>query len=298
MFHAAARTAGQGGDIDYNLAASHFTSDGYRDHSRARRESLNARIGIALSPDSRLTLVANAIDLPQAQDPLGLTWAQYRADPRQAVAAATQFDTRKSVRQGQFGAVLDHDIGRDDSLRAMAYYGSRDVWQMLAIPVAAQRNPLSSGGVVDLANDYGGADLRWTHRGELAARAYEFVLGLNYDDQRQQRRGYDNFDGGTLGVSGALRRDEDNRVHNLDQYAQWHWRLSDDATLVAGLRRSRVEFRSRDHYVTAGNPDDSGRKRYGATTPMLGVLYRATPTLRLRASVREGFHTPTFSQLR
>ncbi len=297
VFHAAASTRGHDGDIDYNLAASHFQTDGYRDHSRARRESLNARLGIALSPDSRLTLVANAIDLPQAQDPLGLTWAQYRADPRQAVAAAEQFDTRKSVFQGQFGAVFGHDVGTDNSLRAMAYYGSRDVWQMLSIPVAAQRNPLSSGGVVDLANEYGGTDLRWTHRGVLAARPYEFVLGLSYDDQRQHRRGYDNFIGSTLGVRGALRRDEDNRVHNLDQYAQWYWSFADDASLVAGVRRSRVEFRSRDHYVTATNPDDSGRTQYGATTPMLGLVYRATPMLRLHASIGEGFDTPTFSEL-
>ena len=45
-----------------------------------------------------LVLVANALDSPEAQDPLGLTQAQMEADPRQAPAAALVFDTRKSLR--------------------------------------------------------------------------------------------------------------------------------------------------------------------------------------------------------
>ncbi len=61
------------------------------DHSQARRESLNARRGEL--GGGRLELLLNALDAPDAQDPLGLTRAQVAADPRQATAVAHQYNT-------------------------------------------------------------------------------------------------------------------------------------------------------------------------------------------------------------
>src|SRR5690606_19841146 len=95
--------AGEGDGFGYALAASRFDTDGWRDHSAARRTSLNARLHADLSGDGRLSLVANHFDAPDAQDPLGLTAAQVRADPRQATAVAMLYDTRKSARQDQLG---------------------------------------------------------------------------------------------------------------------------------------------------------------------------------------------------
>ncbi|KAF1013259.1 MAG: Vitamin B12 transporter BtuB [Stenotrophomonas maltophilia] len=93
-----AQLRGENRSIDYNVVANHFRTDGWRDHSRARCESLSARIGGALG-GGRLELLLNALDAPDAQDPLGLTRAQVAANPRQATAVAIQFNTRKSVRQ-------------------------------------------------------------------------------------------------------------------------------------------------------------------------------------------------------
>ena len=42
---AGAQLRGQQGPIGYNVAANHFRTDGWRDHSAARRESVNARLG-------------------------------------------------------------------------------------------------------------------------------------------------------------------------------------------------------------------------------------------------------------
>lgn len=290
-------TRGRDGGFDYNLALSHFQTAGYREHSRARRESGNARLGFELKHGGHLTVVLNTVALPQARDPLGLSRTQAMADPRQAIAAAGQFDTRKSVHQAQGGAVYELSPDAVTQWRVMAYYGERGVQQVLAVPVAAQRNPLSAGGLVDLDTAYGGLDARWTRRAEFAGRPLEVVLGASYDDQRQQRRGYENFAGNALGVSGRLRRDEDDRVHNLDPYAQLYWRFAERWSLLAGVRHSDVRFHAGDHYVAPGNPDDSGRVGYHATTPVLGLQYRPSDRLRLYASYGEGFETPTFAEL-
>lgn len=295
-FTAGVQLRGARGPFDYNLAASHFQTDGWREHSRARRESLNGRFGWALAEDRSLSLVVNYLDAPDAQDPLGLTRAQFRADPRQATAVATQFDTRKSARQSQAGLVYEQQAGAG-SLRLMAYGGQRAVEQYLAVPVAVQANPLHAGGVVDLEGSYGGADARWSWHAELAGRPFDITLGGNADRQRQHRTGYENFVGNQLGIKGALRRDQQDTVSNVDQFAQAWWQWSPRWSALLGVRHSQVRFRSADDYITARNPDDSGRTDYAATTPVAGIVLRASENLRLHASLGRGFETPTFNEL-
>jgi iron complex outermembrane recepter protein len=295
-----AQTLGTAGPVDYNLALSRFQTDGYRDHSAARRDSVNARLGFDIGARRELSLVLNYVDIPSAQDALGVTLADWRVNPRQTASVATQFNTRKSVQQMQAGVVFEERFGDGNTLHAMAYGGNREVVQYLAIPQATQTSATHSGGVVDLDSDYRGGDLRWSWEGSLGGRALEFTLGGNFDVQQQLRRGYNNFVGTSLGVRGALRRDETNRIEALDEFAQAWWQLSDRWSVLAGLRHSEVRFRSTDRYIVAGtpgNPDDSGARRYGDTTAVGGLMLRATQSLRLYASVGDGFETPTFNEL-
>jgi iron complex outermembrane recepter protein len=298
---------GTAGPVDYNLSLSRFETDGYRDHSAARRDSANLRLGVDTGEDRTLVFVANYVDIPEAQDTLGLTPADWRADPQQAIGVATQFDTRKSVEQLQGGMVFEQRLG-SHTLRATAYAGNRQVVQYLAIPALTQRNPavassqLHSGGVVDLDSDYRGTDLRWSWVGDLAGRPVEFTLGGNYDLQDQLRRGYENFLGApaaptALGVRGNLRRDETNRVDNLDQFAQGWLQLAEKWSVLAGVRHSKVKFRSTDRYIVGINPNDSGSKQYSDTTLVGGLMFHPVESLRLYASVGDGFETPTFNEL-
>jgi iron complex outermembrane receptor protein len=290
-----ARLLGSADAMGYHVAMQRFLADGYRDHSAAERSQLHAKLGFELG-DGRLEVVANRLQA-SALDPLGLTWAQVQEDPTQAVANAHLFDTRKTVDQDQLGLLVSQPAGEGGTLRASAWAGEREVEQYLAIPAGAQANPLSSGGVIDLDNRFGGADLRWSWQGALAGRPAELHVGANVEGQKQRRRGYENFDGATLGVRGILRRDEDNEVRGVDQYAQAWWRFAPKWSLLAGMRRSGLRFESRDRYVTDGNPDDSGEVRYSQTTPVAGLVYAAGENLNLHLSAGRGFETPTFNEL-
>ncbi|WP_312915515.1 TonB-dependent receptor [Stenotrophomonas sp.] len=287
---------GLAGAMHYNVAANHFRTDGWREHGAARRESVNARLGFDLAAGQRLELLFNGFDAPHAQDPLGLSREQVRENPRQATAVATQYNTRKSVRQTQLGTVYsaEHD---QQTWRLMGYAGRRAVEQFLAIPPGPQNSPLHSGGVIDLDSDYGGVDARWAWHGQLAGKPLELVVGANADRQQQHRTGYENFIGDTLGIKGRLRRDQQDRVQNIDQFAQAWWQFSPRWSALLGARHSDVQFRSRDRYITATNPDDSGRRDYSATTPVAGLVFRASDDLRLYASAGRGFETPTFNEL-
>lgn len=294
-----ARANGAAGALDYVLDLTRFTTDGYRDHSAARKNLGNAKLGLQLDDASRLTIVANTVDL-KAQDPLGLTYQQFQDDPR-AAPLARQYDTRKTVRQTQGGAVYERQVDGRNTLRVMVYYGQRDTTQYQAIPPAAQMAPTQAGGVIDLKRQYGGADLRWTSEQTMAGRPLTLIGGFSYDSMREDRKGYQNYTGEgasrQLGVQGALRRDETNTVYNADPYLQASWQVTERWTLDAGLRYSTVGFDSNDHYIAAGNVDDSGDARYRKALPVAAVRYAPNPDLSFYASYGRGFETPTLNEI-
>ena len=294
-----AKASGASGGMDYVLGLSRMTTDGYRDHSAARKNLGNAKLGVQLDDASRLTIVANSVDLA-AQDPLGLAYAQFQDAPRSADLAA-QYDTRKTVRQTQGGLVYERHVDGANTLRLMLYYGQRDTTQFQAIPPAAQAAPTQAGGVIDLRRRYGGADLRWTSELGSTQRPLTLVGGFSYDTMREARKGYQNYTGDgasrQLGVQGGLRRDEINTVYNADPYLQASWRVAPRWTLDAGLRYSTVAFRSRDHYIAPGNGDDSGDARYRRALPVAAVRYQPDARTSLYASYGRGFETPTLNEL-
>ena len=291
------KASGEAGGIGYLASASEFTTDGYRDHSAAERRLGNAKLTWKPDPSSKLTFVANYLDLPKAQDPLGLTRAQFDANPRGVDPSAVSFNTRKTVSQTQAGAIYERGFDAVNSLRLLVYDGHRDTEQFQSIPVAPQASPKHPGGVIALGRDYGGVDLRWSAKTRLGDAPLDVVAGLAYDALAESRKGYQNFIGTTLGVQGALRRDESNHVANFDQYLQASLQWTPRWTVNAGLRHSDVRFRSDDHYIVTGNPDDSGSVRYVATLPVLGVLYAASDTMHLYATAGRGFETPTLNEL-
>jgi iron complex outermembrane recepter protein len=289
----AAQFGGTSGRINYIGDLSRFQTDGYRDHSWARRDQLNAKASVDVQERGVLTLVVNSLDQPETQDPLGLTAAQVAQNPRQAGANAIAFNTRKSIAQTQLGLTYGLDVTASDRIEARAYFGDRQITQHLAIPLATQSTATHSGGVVDLDRNYGGVGLRWTRATRLVDGPFTASIGLDYDAMDERRKGYIN----NFGISGDLKRDEDNTVYNTGIYAQAEWQFASRWILLAGLRYSRVEFESQDYFIAPGNPDDSGSIRYSRTTPAAGLAYRLTPDVRLYGNVGTGFETPTFAEL-
>jgi len=284
-----AKFEGANPGLNYVLAGNVFHIDGYREHSEATRDLANVKLRFNLGDSGTLTVIGNSLYQPEAQDPLGLTKAQWYADPRQADPAAVLFDTRKTVNQQQGGVTWEQILTPDTRLRVTGYGGTRSVRQYLALTGVA---PTSSGGVTDLGNNFGGVDARLTSRYEVAGGPLQVTVGATYDTQHQQRRGYVN----NFGQLGEPRRDEQDNVSNSDAYIQAQWSLA-SFSLLAGLRYSDVRFVSTDHYITSANPDDSGSVRYSKPTPVIGGVWHATNEINVYANYGVGFETPTFAEL-
>src|SRR5437660_275343 len=281
-WRSALKFGGQWDGVNAIGDVSRFETDGYREHSAAQRDHLNAKLKYG-----GLTVVANSLHQPDTQDPLGLTRAQLERDPRQATPEALQFNTKKSISQSQLGARLQQNVGAG-RVEAMLYGGQRNVQQLLAIPVPTQNAATHSGGVVDLDRNYGGGALRWF--GSLSG--VRLSAGLERDAMYERRKGYINNNG----AIGALKRDEDNSVVSTDLYAQAEWKFADRWALHGGARASRVAFRSKDYY-TVVNADDSGSRTYRAATPVAGLLYRVSETTSVYGNLGRGFETPSFLEL-
>ena len=281
------------------IDASQFRTDGARPHSEAERGQLNARWQADLTRDTHVTLLLNALDQPVSLDPLGLTADQFRngAPGNAFYVAALAQDPRKTVRQQQIGMVVEQRLADATSLTARLDAGGRDLANALSIPrppSPAQTAATASGGIVDIERVYGGGALAVAHRIELGeGRRVRLNAGIEIDRMREDRQGYIN----DLGVRGALKRDELNHVRTRDVYAQAGFDFSPAWSVTGGVRSSRVEFESKDRYIVAGNPDDSGVRDYSATNPVLGIAWKAHPDLNLYANIGRGFETPTFNEL-
>lgn len=271
---------GDAGIVNYVGSISRLETDGYRQWSEATKDQANVKLRIRAGEKSTVTLIGNYLDQNNNQDPLGLTAAQVSADRRQAQPAALTFQTRRNLDNMQAGVVFDTALSDADSLRAIVYGGKRSNEQYLA---------LAANGVSAFDRDFQGTGLRWTHR----AGALTLTAGGDYERAQDLRQGFTN----NTGSKGALSRDEINTVYQAGAYAQAQWDATRDLSLSGGLRYTRVSFSSEDHFITATNPNDSGKAKHSAWTPTVGAVYKLTPTINLYANAGRSFETPTFIEL-
>ena len=294
---------GETDGIGYLLDASRFDTDGYRDHSAATRKQAYAKLVLAPSSTSRLVITASGLRQDDTQDPLGVTWDTYQRDPRAGEIDTTdtqtpqrtladRYDTRKSIDHQQFGATWESRFG-PDRLQVTAYGGNRRVIQYQSFSRGFQASTSHSGGVIDFDRDFYGIDANWRAVREVAGGTLRTTAGLELARSKDARQGFENFVGNTFGVKGNLRRDEQNEVTAVDPYVQLEWERG-RWVISGGLRHSQVDFDVQDRYLSNG--DDSGGTDFSHTTPLVGVLYKVSPTVNVYASAARGFETPTMNE--
>jgi iron complex outermembrane receptor protein len=289
------RVAAEGGNdkAGFIINRSNFETDGYRDHSGAILDKTFAKLTLYPDDASKLSLSVSELDQNDTQDPQGLTWAQVQNNRRAAAPSALLFNTRKTVDHRQFALNYERSFAAG-TWQSTVYSGTRRVIQYQSIPVAVQTPASQSGGVIDFERRFHGIGNRWIQSFNLGSSLLTVTTGLDYDHSRDDRQGYENFVGSTLGVKGDLRRDERNEVTSLSPYVQAAWQLG-KLDLQAGLRHNQVEFEVDDRFLSNG--DDSGSVTYRELTPTLGASYALLPDLNIYASWGKGVETPTLNEL-
>src|SRR3546814_11190229 len=111
----------------------------------------------------------------------------------------------------------------------------------------------------------------------MGERPFSLVAGVEVGVSDERRRGHENFIGERLGVYGALRRDEDNRVSARDAHAPADWQPADRWPLHLGVPHSEVHLTPDDRYITGEHPEGNGPRTYYRHRRMAGILSRRHP---------------------
>ncbi|MGA4531983.1 TonB-dependent receptor family protein [Ectopseudomonas chengduensis] len=299
------RVSAEGGNdrAGFIINRSHFETDGYRDHSGAILDKTFAKLTLYPDDLSKLSLSFSELDQNDTQDPQGLQWQEVKTDRRAAAPDALLFNTRKTVDHRQFGLNYERSFAAG-IWQSTLYSGTRRVIQYQSIRPNFQAPQSHSGGVIDFERRFHGIGNRWIQSFDLGSSLLTVTTGLDYDYSRDDRQGYENFVGDTLGVKGDLRRDERNEVTSLSPYLQAAWQLG-KLEIQAGLRYNHVEFDVDDNFILSNaclnpqteNCDDSGSVTYREWTPTLGASYALLPNLNIYASWGKGLETPTLNEL-
>ncbi|MBC7699743.1 TonB-dependent receptor, partial [Aquabacterium sp.] len=162
------KLGGETGQINYVINASHFETKGFREHSGAQRDQVNAKLKWSLPDRSTVTVVGSYLNMPQVQDPLGLTKVELAINRKQATASAYLYNTRKDIGNSQLGVVYEKPLSFGE-LRLLGYTGTRQALQFQSIPANAGQNGVAHpGGIIDLDRSFAGIDARLTWRTQLA----------------------------------------------------------------------------------------------------------------------------------
>jgi iron complex outermembrane receptor protein len=288
------KAGGQADRLNYLVNLSRLELDGYRDQSKTENVLLNTKFRYAIDPSADVTLTFNAVDSPEADDPGGLrrTGNAFNTDlstPSAAQRNNLRFDAGESVKQQQLGLLYNKSIGDQHQFTLRNYYVFRDFDAKL--PFGYFGGPLvPSGGIVDLQRFFVGGGAQYSYTGALSGMKNRFSVGLDIDNQMDERVNYTNIiDSSVIGPK-SLDQEED--VFSWGLFMQNELALSDSLELTLGARYDEVEFDFSDRYFVDGS-DDSGNIAFSEISPRVGLMWSLGNALNVYGNLGTSFETPS-----
>ena len=259
------------GGLDGLLSVETQQRDGFREHAKQDRKSVQGNLGWQASENISARFYATWSDY-FVELPRELTLDQYRADPRQARADAISGDHSKDVKSWRVAFKSTATGIGGGTLEFGAAYEKQSLY-----------HPIVSGPffslLVDTDQENSAAMLRWRR----VAGAHDLAFGANYGITKVTGGNYQN-DGGRRG---ALMWNTDDDAASLELYALDRWNFAPRWTLVYGAQFVRAE---RD----AGGFDAPA---YTAVNPRAGLIRELGMDSQWFASVSRTWEAPTTYQL-
>ncbi|PPD18087.1 MAG: TonB-dependent receptor, partial [Methylotenera sp.] len=271
--------AGNADGVEYLLNFSNFESDGYRDNSESDKQQATAKFKFNISDDTKLTTLVNWFD-QDAQDPIGLDRARaFNNNTRESVVPAAIFANTSVKRDhAQIGFNLEHAFDENNKISLIPYVGTRTNAQILTTTPTAITRTTTNARLSEIDREFYGMDARWDNNGTLGKMPYNISVGLTYGKQTDDRLDTNILQNGN--PVNVLNRREENIASNFDQYVQAKLGITDSVDIHAGARHTKVKLEVNDDLLTL-NGNNSGSVEYQKTTPVIGAIWKVTPTLNL-----------------
>ena len=250
------------------------TTDGFRTFSGLEQNVFNAKIKHSLNSRSSLNFQLNYTNSPKAEDAGGLTLEETTTYFRQARQRNVDYDTFEKIDQLKLGMHWKQQWGTQWSLDSYAFYSFRDFYGKL---------PFENGGIVDLFRNYYGVGTRLNYEEIQTGFTHRWQLGLERNDQRDQRDRFMN-----------LRGSQGERTYSqLERFGNFGASLLDELQWEKILVRTALRF----DYQTLGADSEIETQEYTVLNPSIGLSYALAENHRLFANFSTSFETPTLSEL-
>lgn len=286
-----ASAAGRQGRLGGTLSLARTTWDGFRRQSAVDARQLTSSLHYQAGARTSLTLRVNAGDVPQAQNPGALTFAEYAVNPDSTVPTNISRGADKDSRQVQGGLTFRHlsMAGHDTEATVFAY--QRDIKN----PTATPQPPITASGGTYIQLNRDAVGLRVSHGRRLATSltAPRLVAGLDAQRMADDRRNW-RSQGGER--TDALLVDQREEVEQVGPFAQVVWTPTDRVSLSGGTRYDWFRFTATDRFFDDGE-DNSGERTMNAWSGSAGVSYVVSTALIPYLHVSTSFETPTTTEL-
>ncbi len=279
------KAGGQQDALNYMLNVSHLEIDGYRDFSDNQVSLFNSKFRYDLSPTTQLTVIANAINSPKAQDPGGITLAAVKADRRQARDLNVKVDAGEEFNQQKLGFVFEHAVDDQHSFRVRNYYIWKDFENRLPL--------FPKGHQVQFDRLFYGGGADYTYTSRLFDRDNRLIVGFDADRQDDDRERWSD----ARAIAGSKFLDQNEKVTSVGVFVQNELALTEHVELTLGARYDDVKYEVSDHFLADGR-DDSGDLSFNEITPRISLLWSPSRAANLYATYSTSFETPATTELR
>ena len=280
-----AKAGGQAEKLNWLANISNTELDGYREHSNYQSTLLNSKFRYDFDETLSLTVVMNAVDSPEADDPGGLNATEVTTDRRQAAPRNLLYDAGESLKQQTLGLALHKQIGDKQEFMLRNYYVHRDFGNRLPFDI----NSNGQGGSVDLDRKFAGLGGNYSWQMDLGTHSNQLVVGFDYDAQRDHRKRFAN----NQGQLGELTTNQDEDVTTSALYIQDVLDISASAALTIGGRFDHVKYKVTDRTGGGG----SGKRDFDEFNPMAGINWALRPAMNFYANISSSFDPPATTEL-
>ncbi|MEW6302500.1 MAG: TonB-dependent receptor, partial [Verrucomicrobiota bacterium] len=261
---------------DYYASFTHFSQEGFRDHSSQNNQRVFSNLGYKLRDDAETRFYFTYVR-SDSQLPGSLTKAQMEANPRQANPANLAGYQKRDFELIRVANKTAIEAG-EGAIEIGTFWSHKDLF-----------HPIFQ--VIDQNSHDVGINARYHIDGELFGRRNQFTIGLGptygwLEDNRFLNVG---------GQRGARTGDSQQISYNLDLYAENQHYLNESLALVAGVQLSQASREFRDSFLADGN--QSQDEDYFGVNPKLGLRYEINDRVQLFGNVSRSFEPPSFGEL-
>jgi len=285
---------GVGAAWDGILAVDARDRDGYREHSRQRRQSLYANAGWQVASDFQLRMFASHID-NREQLAGALTRAQVEDDRMQANPSAITGNFQLNVRTSRVAAKADWRIDDRSRLVFGASYEEQDLYHPIVDKILVDFDgpgPMQPVEVFSLLKNTHQKTVAGMARYNLQAGDHDVLAGINLADTRETGGLFRNDGGKRNGLSTIV----DNTSRSMELFLVDRWTFAPDWTLVYGAQGVVTSRDVRNTDVASGvlrNP----KADYSSFNPRLGVIHALSGGSEAYASLSRLYEPPTTFEL-